>query len=203
MTNPTEFLLYDGTHVWWKNPGDGQGEMSYRASSGLDESSAGGTDYRNEQYQCVKDRGPVPGGLYVLKLKIDQDGTEHRAATCTLMPSWEIQTIPRGSAAPGDCDQYWANWGYNRVRIEAANVQTRSACSPRRGGFYLHDSTKGYSHGCIEVDTQFFTRLRAYVRRLGTGGSRKRLLNLRVDYRQKDMATYGYTDQPDFVGPIP
>jgi hypothetical protein len=30
-----------------------------------------------------------------------------------------------------------------------------------RGGFYLHDSTKGYSHGCIEVEPSFLSILRA------------------------------------------
>lgn len=31
-----------------------------------------------------------------------------------------------------------------------------------RGGFYLHDSIKGYSHGCIEADTKLFVHLRKY-----------------------------------------
>ncbi len=28
------------------------------------------------------------------------------------------------------------------------------------GGFYIHDSTKGYSHGCIEVEPVFFRILK-------------------------------------------
>lgn len=31
-----------------------------------------------------------------------------------------------------------------------------------RSGFYLHDSTKGYTHGCIEADTEIFDHLINY-----------------------------------------
>jgi hypothetical protein len=47
--------------------------------------------------------------------------------------------------------------------MEPADNETKKSCSPvTRGGFYLHDSTKGYSHGCIEVDTKIFKYLRDY-----------------------------------------
>jgi len=38
--------------------------------------------------------------------ELTYDGT----GTCNLSPSWQIQTIPRGSAT-GVCEPYWANWG--------------------------------------------------------------------------------------------
>ena len=44
----------------------------------------------------------------------------------------------------------WANWGNNRVRFEPADVITKNKCKTNRGEFYLHDSVKIYSHGCIE-----------------------------------------------------
>ena len=70
--------------------------------------------------------------------------------------------IPRGSDA-ADCEPYWANWGRNRARMEPADVATRARCRPiMRGGFYLHDSTKGYSHGCIEVEGRLFPLLRSH-----------------------------------------
>jgi hypothetical protein len=56
-----------------------------------------------------------------------------------------------------------ANWGRNRSRLEPADIKTRHACMPIRSGFYLHDSTKGFSHGCIEVEGRFFTVLRSRV----------------------------------------
>jgi hypothetical protein len=39
----------------------------------------------------------------------------------------------------------------------------KKTCTPiSRGGFYLHDSVKGYSHGCIEVESRLFTHLREH-----------------------------------------
>lgn len=67
-----------------------------------------------------------------------------------------LEYHPRGQAA-GTCEIYWANWGYNRIRLESADEKTRKACGGKRGGFYIHDSTKGYSHGCIEVEPVFFS----------------------------------------------
>ena len=103
------------------------------------------------------------------------DGTGH----CTLKPSWGIQKIPRGSVA-GNCEPYWANWGKNRARMEPADIPTQSKCSPiMRGGFYLHDSTKGYSHGCIEVETGIFPFMHLYHKT-----TKKNSLIIKVSYIQ-------------------
>jgi hypothetical protein len=151
-----ERLEYDGELLHWRSPGDGRPEASYRATSGLT-----GHQYTSEQ--CVPEAGPVPPGHYQLLLRVDRNGAQDDGTNqCSLRPSTAIQTIPRGPAA-GPCEPYWANWGRHRVRFEPADSVTRHACHPPRGGFYLHDSTKGYSHGCIEVETSFFTRLYVYV----------------------------------------
>ena len=50
------------------------------------------------------------------------------------------------------------NWGENRVRLNALHIDNPKARN--RGGFYLHDSTKGFTHGCIEIEPRFFARLR-------------------------------------------
>ncbi|WP_299436010.1 hypothetical protein [uncultured Rhodospira sp.] len=147
-----EHLLYDGQNLHWKSPKDGKPEAKYPATSGM-------PGAQNKRHTCAPDKGPVPEGLYVMRTWIDDKPAQaDGSGTCTLKPSWRIQTIPRGAAA-GACERYWANWGDHRVRIEPANTATRTACTPHRGGFHLHDSTKGYSHGCIEVDTKFFDRL--------------------------------------------
>jgi hypothetical protein len=52
----------------------------------------------------------------------------------------------------------------HRIRFEPADEKTKRRCSHRRSGFYLHDSTKGYSHGCIEVQGSFFGALRSVIR---------------------------------------
>lgn len=33
----------------------------------------------------------------------------------------------------------------------------------RRGGFHIHDWSKGFTHGCIEVPNKFFARLVQYI----------------------------------------
>ncbi len=104
------------------------------------------------------------------------DGTN----SCNLAPAWGFQTIRRGEAA-GNCESYWVNWGYHRIRIEPADIATKNACvkqSINRGGFYLHDSTKGYSHGCIETEDGFFTTLRMFISKQ----YKKKHLYLKVKY---------------------
>jgi hypothetical protein len=78
----------------------------------------------------------------------------------------------------GMCEPYWANWGWHRVQLQPADARTARACSPARGGFYLHDSTKGYTHGCIEVEGAFFDRL---IRLARTG--RQSRMSLKVAYK--------------------
>ncbi len=34
--------------------------------------------------------------------------------------------------AAGTCEMYWANWGYNRIRLESADEKTRKACGGKR-----------------------------------------------------------------------
>ena len=72
--------------------------------------------------------------------------------------------------------------------MEPANNETKLKCNPIRGGFYLHDSTKGYSHGCIEVDTDLLSELKNHSKRTG-------LNRLLLEVKYKGTTTYGKTDQ--------
>ena len=100
-------------------------------------------------------------------------------------------TIPRGKDAKFpkmDCEPFVANWGHHRIRFEPADGPTRAICKPvYRSGFHLHDSTKGFSHGCIEVEAAFFTRLKRYA----SSGHAGTNLTLEVKYAHK--STYGGT----------
>jgi len=200
-------LLYDGTLLHWMNAFDAQ-TLSYKATSGIFETDSAGKlkDYRNTAEQCTKDKGPVPEGKYEIEV-IPRGEAGKSWPTCSLVrpKGGGIQTIPRGANAvkgASNCEPYWANWGVNRVQMNPANEKTRTACSPRRTGFYIHDSAKGFSHGCIEVEADFFVRLRKFASLI----ARKKMdatMPVTVAYRSAGMATYGYTDQPNFVGPIP
>lgn len=140
-------MEYDGQVLEWKGYG------KFKATSGLP-----GAQQPSEQ--CKPDSGPVPEGMYAVFLTDRGAAADDGTNTCTLLPAKGIQSIPRGSRA-GECEPYWANWGSNRARMEPADIATRSKCRPiMRGGFYLHDSTKGYTHGCIEVEGRIFPLLR-------------------------------------------
>ncbi len=187
----TEHLQYDGRWLTWFDGTFGP-PLAFRATSGM-------PGHQVPAEQCTKDAGPVPEGRYYLLLKVDPgDYARHNGTkNCRLSWSPNIQKIPRGGTTTlrptrsraNFCEPYWANWGSNRVRIEPANAATKNLCTPRRSGFYLHDSTKGYSHGCIEVSPSFFQHLRNFVK-----SSRLRRLTLVVKYTH--ATTYGGTLRP-------
>jgi hypothetical protein len=170
-------MVYDGQVLSWNG-------YKYKASSGLTDGFLADTRY--PKYQCVPDKGPIPEGEY--KVLLDDKGmaTDDGSGKCNLNSGFGFQTIPRGENA-GNCEFYWAQWGYNRVRLVAADIMTRNACPSPRDGFYLHDSAKGYTHGCIEVEQFFFTTLRAYAKAF-----KRHSLVLKVKY-VKDRQTYGGT----------
>lgn len=207
-------LFYDGQTLTWRRNGV---ERSFPASSGLLGNDDDGRtirafaargrlwfieeDYRLAAYQYVKDRGPTPAGQYTVLTA--QRGP--RAATpfagfsadsCTLAIGSGVERIPRTPGYPTEpfdppvggmaysCEAFWANWGDYRVRLEPrADTKTRG-----RGGFYLHDSSKGYTHGCIETGQALFTELLVPYEREQAGGP----LVLQVTYTD-DRRTYGGT----------
>ena len=157
-----EKLFFDGTTLTWKGKG------IFKATSGM-------THFQMPKNQCIPDRGPVPEGNYYIPLIKGDYAKDDGNGICQLKPSWQIEKIPRGSKA-GACEPFWANWGNNRVRFEPSDVGTKNKCKPSRSGFYLHDSTKGFSHGCIEVEESFFNSLRGYIK---SNRNKKLLLNIK------------------------
>ena len=142
-------MEYNGQSIEWKGRG------IFKATSGLPGSQM-------PINQCKPDDGPIPEGIYKVFIGDYDTAKDDGRGICALKPAWGIQKIPRGNAA-GNCDPYWANWGENRARMEPADQITKNKCKPvMRAGFYMHDSTKGYSHGCIEVETRIFDALRTY-----------------------------------------
>lgn len=156
-------MTYDGQVLTWGGHG------KFRATSGM-------PGHQTPDESCTPDAGPVPPGLYKVFLANQGTAKDDGRNMCNLAPSWGIQQIPRGEAA-GSCEEYWANWGTYRARMEAADTATRNRCSVVRGGFYLHDSIKGFSHGCIEVEQRIFPLLLGFARSSG-----RSTVLLRVEY---------------------
>ncbi len=158
-------LFYDGQFLKWNDKA-----LVFKATSGA-------SGHQTPVEQCLPDEGPIPEGTYKVYISNNGVAKDDGRGICNLEPSWGIQEIPSGTKA-GVCARYWANWGSNRARMEAADEATKKHCSPiPRGGFYLHDSVKGYSHGCIEVDTKIFDCLRKYH-----SATKKKILFLQVKY---------------------
>lgn len=124
--------------------GDADGLLVFDASSGSMPVAA---------VQAMRDQGPMHTGRYVLLAQLDslQDMVEK---TNALMSQGDapgkgpimntrrgIQRLPLGGAGPVD-----RMWGETRVRIESQFPVPRG-----RSGFYLHDSKKGYTSGCVEA----------------------------------------------------
>jgi hypothetical protein len=183
---PTD-LSYDGVTLHWPAR-----KKTYNASSGLP-ATPGSTepDWRDSQFYCVKDHGPVPEGMYSLSTVVDPNTyakVNKDPDVCTVYAGKDIQKIPRGADA-GACEAFWVNWGKNRVALKPSDAETRNACSPVRDGFYLHDSTKGFSHGCIEVQGIFFDDLYDFAK-----SAKGKRLTLRVKYTHQ--STQGGTKVP-------
>jgi hypothetical protein len=171
-------LEYDGQQLRWTDIG------TFKATSGMPKGQS--TDL-----QCATDLGPIPNGFYYLILKESViPARDDGSGVCNLGPGWYLERIPRGEQA-GECEAYWVNWGTNRIRLTPADKISSTRSCGYRSGFYLHDSTKGFSHGCIEVESTFFDSLRNVIR---TKGHPERL-SLRVNY-VTGRPTNGGTKKP-------
>ncbi len=190
-------LFFNGQILLWET----WGKRKYKSSSGLLETVDGQEsgkrdgilDYRYAKFSKKKNHGPIPEGIYTFIVKDSKGFPSALWKNCDLASAGRrtgIQTIPRGLEARNrigsediDCERYWVNWGNNRIKI----FPSKKTNTYGRGGFYLHDSAKGYTHGCIEVDKKFFDDLRLYIHL----PKRKEKLVLQVDYKNGNTHTYG------------
>jgi hypothetical protein len=198
-------LLYDGTTLHWY--GVSTSETTFKATSGLAFKNDDGTvqDYRSADNQNLSDKGPIPEGFYSFSVTLAKDanftgmdksgnpqldareGIEHIPDTITI----KINGVDEEYSFPG--------WGSNRVRLSVIRY-THPKDVHRAGGFYLHDSHKGYTHGCVEVGDSFFDSLRTYAQQqadLRKKGKKSRSqLILKVEYPSASATTYGGTLTP-------
>lgn len=170
----SEELFYQGTRLTWS----GQGE--YKATSGL-------KGHQDASEQTRADEGPIPEGTYWFPVILA--GQAKLLTPKNLDQRQGIESVPQTAYFGGIAYDLTA-WGPDRVRLNVTHIDDSRAS--HRGGFYLHDSTKGYSHGCIEVQPDFFVHLRAYAKLV----SRKKFLHLRVRYPSSDASTNGQTKVP-------
>ncbi|MCA9012617.1 MAG: DUF2778 domain-containing protein [Planctomycetaceae bacterium] len=174
-------LVYSGTLLKWDTIG------TWKATSGL-------PGFQNSMHQFKMDKGPIPEGRYSVPLKIggnaslvnpkrDRAGniTESQLDVRSEIESLQCITDPRDHVTV----LLFQNWGSNRVRLTKQRVKYSKAA--HRDGFYLHDSTKGFSHGCIEVETAFFASLRNFSK----SNPKKHFLSLEVNYGPGSLTAPG------------
>ncbi len=189
-------LFYVGKYLIWRRslPAmlDAEEFLMFDASSG---------NFPIASAQSMKDQGPIPEGRYVLLAQLDpmQDTVEKanalmsqgdlpgRGPIMNTRPG--IQRLPVGGNGPVNI-----LWGETRVRIDPL-FQVPGG----RNSFYLHDSKKGHTSGCVEArrsDTGllFFDALVSYA--LGDRARRKKNLILKVMYRDSYTSTRGRTVEP-------
>lgn len=196
LVDPNIDMYYFGRYfVWRRNLPPSTAGSNYLIFS----ASSGSLAIASAQNQ--PDNGPVPEGIYRFSARLDplQSTVDQANAALPKEPGPDgpisntrqgIQFLPIGGnpASP----LVYPNWGSMRVRLEPT-----TALSSQRGGFYLHNSAKGYTHGCVEVGKSVeLTRqdfFRLIVEYATSRTISKTFLMLKVKYRTPDTSTRGDT----------
>ena len=147
-TNPNskeDYLVFNGKQVVWYN-GDGGFVASYKAVSG-------GLDFQNKKYQNQKP-GPIPEGAYTINLSLNPNRVATRYEGNLFYNDVGIMKVPNWMKV-----QSLNPWGNTMARLEPVKGTNLWG---RENNFYMHDSNKGYTSGCIEVQSSFFARLLDY-----------------------------------------
>jgi len=190
-------LFYVGKYLVWQQslpPDVGTDPLIFAASSGRVIQIAAAQNNSNE--------GPVPTGKYRILAQFDPQQTTYDQANALLKNGEDSVTGPYKNFRQGiqrlpvtpDGSPHSPAWGENRVRMEPLFKVPAD-----RGGFYLHDSHKGSTSGCIEVRRiasngsrmLFFDALAKYAS--GGGAAKKAYLILKVVYRSDVTRTDGDT----------
>jgi RHS repeat-associated protein len=158
-----DWIEYHGQNLTWfgGKAGDySQPIAQYPASSGL-------PGYQFRDYQNLKDAGPIPAGTYEINLQPDPDRVaqaDPRTGELEANPSGGIEHVPVSTALQnGTTVTYGAGGtggGWGNVRAELTPKPDTNTHG--RFGFFLHDSDKGFSHGCIDTKPAVLAKLIAY-----------------------------------------
>lgn len=137
------------------------------------------------KYQNLEDLGPLPEGNYSLDLTLNPNRiAEHYEVSGETKRGFGIQKLPSNYINSKGYYIDYSNWGNTKARLTMI-----SGNSYGRDNFYIHNSTKGYSHGCLEVGSGFFPKLIEYAQHYNT-------IILKVQYPSSNSPTLGNTWKP-------
>ncbi|MBS1927750.1 MAG: hypothetical protein IT254_07365 [Chitinophagaceae bacterium] len=191
---PEDWILSVGSKVYWYggNVGDKSNLIAtFNAKSGNTPHKDGDADknYQFGKYQKVRDMGPTTEGQYLINLKPSFDRVAKAGSDGELVRSKQggVEKIPDEVPIPGDKENVWTyeNWGTNRAYLSPVKVTGATSKDRDITSFYLHDSEKGYTHGCTEVQTELFDKLAEYKK----AGNEK--IDVIVQYPDKNASTNG------------
>jgi hypothetical protein len=153
LVDPTglDWMEYTGQSLQWYagNPGN-RATILLRcaATSGL-------VNFQEPRFADRRDVGPVPQGWYTIDLRPDPWRVATIGPTNELNSSVGIQRIPRRGNDGLPLTVIPNAWGTWRARLEPSQASGRD-------NFYLHNSQKGETHGCIETCDDVFQEMLRY-----------------------------------------
>ena len=167
-----DWLLVTGNAVCWYGgeAGDKKNLIdTYKATSGYKGPDANGImwNLQKAKYQNIRNGGPTPEGKYHINLEPDPE----RIAKADLNtgdllrdPNGGIEKIPDFVENPNKEGYGWSytEWGQHRAHLTPDKVTGAKNSERDNYSYYLHDSQKGYTHGCTEVETKLFDKLNEY-----------------------------------------
>jgi RHS repeat-associated protein len=143
-----DWIVSTGNKIYWfKGAYNGQkvdDDLLKKANKTFEASSGYATkykDYRKAEKSTIKDRGPTPQGHYSIDLSLDPNRTAKSDSEDQLVKGEGIQKTG------WDED---SEWGKRRAHLDPVAV-TDNTQGRDNNSYYLHDSSKGYTHGCTEV----------------------------------------------------
>ena len=139
-----DWIEYTGEQVTYYGGKPGDRSKALRSCN----ATSGKVDFQNKKFQSLSDKGPVPEGKYRINLApsasrwanqvaISQDADGNRYYALVPPPNGGIERIPFN---------YLNDWGTWRAKLDPIDGKSRYG----RYSFYLHDSNKGETSGCVE-----------------------------------------------------
>ena len=180
VNNPVKFVDLDGrdwilsvgNRVYWYGGKVGNKKhlmYTFKATSGYKGLDTKGTywNLQKAKYQNVRNGGPTAEGTYHINLKPDPNRvaeTDTKTGALKKNPSGGIEKIPDFVENPNKRGYGWTyeEWGKNRASLTPDKVTGATNEERDNNSYYFHDSQKGYSHGCTEVETELFNKLNDY-----------------------------------------
>lgn len=186
--NGMDWLQARGDSVFWY--GGELNDMSelkytFASTSGYAEYDENGDvieSYQKAEYQFLENLGPTPEGVY--EINLEPSPTRHAKIIGNQYIPNNLGGIEMTEYEENGIRYSSSDWGHFRARLTPISVNRKIKRNIK--SFYLHDSKKGYTHGCIEVESLLFDFLINYR-------EDKSSIKLKVQYPSLNHITNGGT----------